>query len=262
VIAVNDPAHSVSEAVLIPAIFTLAWLGGLAQRERTAQAEDAEERARRAEAARRLAVAEERARIARELHDVVAHAMSVMVLQVGAVRHGLPPGEDADALRGVERTGREALGEMRRLLGALRREDEAAELTPQPGMARLDALVEDVRRAGLAVRLEVDGEPVALPVALDVSAYRIVQEGLTNALKHAGGASEARVRVSYGPGALQIEVRDDGRGPAGGDGLGHGLVGIRERVTLYGGSMTAAAAGPRGGFTLRTSLPLGEESLS
>jgi signal transduction histidine kinase len=260
IIALNDPLHSFSEVVLVPATFTLAWLGGFAMREREEQALRAEERAslaeREREAAARIAVAEERARIARELHDIVAHAVSVMVLQVGAVRHRLPSdlGEDVTALRNVEDTGRSALGEMRRLLGAMRRDEDAAELAPQPGLGRLDLLLDEIRRAGLPVELEVEGEPFALPVAIDLSAYRIVQEGLTNALKHADAAS-AEVRIRYAADELRIQVSDDGHGAAGSVGDGHGLVGVRERVKLYGGEMTAGA-GNGGGFRLTTSLPL------
>ena len=256
----NNPTHSPGDIVLLPVVFSLAWLAGLTQRMRTLQAETAEQRAERAERERdmaaRVAVAEERARIARELHDIVAHAMSVMVLQVGAVRHRLPDelAEDAEALKGVEGTGRGALGEMRRLLGALRRDDEDAELAPQPGLARLEPLLEDVRKAGLHVDLEVDGDPFPLPEGIDVSAYRIVQEGLTNTLKH-GHASSARVEIGYEPDELRIDVRDDGDGAASGDGLGHGLIGLRERVKIYGGSMSAAAARD-GGFVLSTRLPL------
>jgi signal transduction histidine kinase len=180
-----------------------------------------------------------------------------MVLQVGAVRHKLPDTleEDREALEDVERAGRAALVEMRRLLGAMRREGEEPEMAPQPGLDSLETLVETVGRAGLPVRLHVDGEPFALPRALDLSAYRIVQEGLTNALKHAG-AGQADVTLRYGPDELQIEVRDDGEGAAAGDGLGHGLVGIRERVKIYGGEMTAGRA-TGGGFVLSTRLPLG-----
>jgi signal transduction histidine kinase len=262
IIALNDPAHSLSEVVLVPAVFSLAWLGGYAQRGRAEQAIQAEERAllaeREREVAARIAVAEERARIARELHDIVAHAVSVMVLQTGAVRHRLPVefGDDIDALRGVEETGRSALGEMRRLLGAMRRGDDGPELAPQPGLGRLDALVEEIRRAGLPVELRIDGEPVRLPVALDLSAYRIVQEGLTNALKHAH-AQLALVHIRYAADELQIQVRDDGDGAGGAEdrGLGHGLLGVRERVKLYGGEMTAATRSG-GGFELTTSLPL------
>jgi signal transduction histidine kinase len=262
IIALNDPLHSFSEVVLVPATFTLAWLGGFAQRERAEQADRAEERAQQAErereSAARLAVAEERARIARELHDIVAHAVSVMVLQVGAVRHRLPGdfSDDEEALRNVEETGRSALGEMRRLLGAMRRDEDEAELAPQPGLGRLDGLLEEIRRAGLPVELQIDGEPFRLPVAIDLSAYRIVQEGLTNALKHAD-AHSAHVQIRYAADELRIQVSDDGSGAADaiGDGLGHGLVGVRERVKLYGGEMTAGAVNG-GGFRLITSLPL------
>jgi signal transduction histidine kinase len=216
----------------------------------------ASEAERERETAARIAVAEERTRIARELHDIVAHAVSVMVLQVGAVRHKLPEtlAGDADALRGVEQTGRTALTEMRRLLGAMRRDGEDVELAPQPGLESLDSLVEEVRRAGLPVRVHVDGQPFPLPQGIDLSAYRIVQEGLTNALKHAR-ASSADVTVCYRPNELQIEVRDDGSESAPSDGLGHGLVGIRERVKIYGGEMTAGTA-PGGGFVLGTRLPV------
>jgi signal transduction histidine kinase len=262
IIALNDPVNSLSEVLLVPAVFSLAWLGGYAQRGRTEQALQAEERAllaeREREVAARIAVAEERARIARELHDIVAHAVSVMVLQTGAVRHRLPEefGDDVDALRGVEETGRSALGEMRRLLGAMRRGEDGPELAPQPGLSRLDALVEEIRRAGLGVELHIDGEPVRLPVAIDLSAYRIVQEGLTNALKHAH-AQLAQVYIRYAADELRIQVRDDGRGAGGaeGRGAGHGLLGVRERVSLYGGEMTTAI-GSGGGFELTTSLPL------
>jgi signal transduction histidine kinase len=263
VIIYNLPDHTTGDLVLIPAVFALGWLGGFAFRERDVQAAEAEERAARAERERetaaRLAVAEERARIARELHDIVAHALSVMVLQVGAVRHKLPelPDEDKAALEDVERAGRTALAEMRRLLGAMRDRGDEAELEPQPGLENLNALVARVRSAGLPVRLDVEGEPVPLPRALDLSAYRIVQEGLTNVLKHAE-ASHAEVVVRHRPDALELEVRDDGHGPVKGDGLGHGLVGIRERVKLYGGELTAGPANG-GGFVLSASLRLTDE---
>jgi signal transduction histidine kinase len=228
----------------------------LAEHEREAAEMRATLAEREREAAARIAVAEERARIARELHDIVAHAMSVMVLQVGAVRHKLPPGLDdgRDALGRVEQAGRTALAEMRRLLGAMRNDGDGVELGPQPGLDALDSLAEDVGRAGLPVRLHVDGEPVPLPRAIDLSAYRIVQEGLTNALKHAR-ASHADVTVRYRPGELEVEVVDDGAGVATCDGIGYGLVGIRERVKIYGGEMSAGSA-PDGGFVLRARLPL------
>jgi signal transduction histidine kinase len=260
IIVYNDPKHSAGELVFTPILFALGWLVGFALRERAAQAEAAEARASQAERERetaaRIAVAEERARIARELHDIVAHAVSVMVLQVGAVRHRLPDelADDRDALRDVERTGRAALTEMRRLLGAMRSDREELELTPQPGLGSLEPLLDEIRRAGLAVELRVEGNPVPLPNAIDLSAYRIVQEGLTNALKHAN-ANHADVLVCYRHDELQIDVRDDGHGPSTSDGLGHGLVGIRERVKLYGGQMNAGAANGRG-FILSTRLPL------
>ena len=275
VVVANIPgAQTASDLVFIPLRFVAAWVAGYALRERSQQAEAAEMRAiiaerdreaaemrailaeREREAAARIAVAEERARIARELHDIVAHAMSVMVLQVGAVRHKLPRTleEDRDALGRVEQAGRTALAEMRRLLGAMRTDGDGLELGPQPGLDALDSLVEDVSRAGLPVRLHVDGEPFVVPRAIDLSAYRIVQEGLTNALKHAR-ASHADVTVRYRPDELELEVADDGNGPAKTNGHGHGLVGIRERVTIYRGEMSAGAA-PAGGFVLSARLPV------
>jgi signal transduction histidine kinase len=259
IVVSNIPgSQSASDLVFIPLRFVAAWIGGYALRERAEQAEAAEMRAtlaeREREAAARVAVAEERARIARELHDIVAHAVSVMVLQVGAVSHKLPPGEDKEALGRVERAGRTALGEMRRLLGAMRSDGDGLELAPQPGLDGLDSLLEDVGRAGLPVHLYVDGDPIQLPRAIDLSAYRIVQEGLTNSLKHAR-ASRADVTVRYRPDELELEVVDDGGGVAKSDGLGHGLVGIRERVKIYGGEMNAGSA-PGGGFILNARLPL------
>jgi signal transduction histidine kinase len=257
------PGHSTAQLIFLPMDFAVAWLAGFALRERAEQAEAAEIRATEAERERdavsRIAVAEERARIARELHDVVAHAVGVMVLQVGAVRHNLPKDhtEDAEALRSVEKTGRTALAEMRRMLGAMRRDGDDLELAPQPGLNGLDSLLDGIGRSGLPVRLHVDGEPFPLPQAIDLSAYRIVQEGLTNALKHAH-ASRVDVTVRYAPEELEIEVRDDGDGNSTSDGLGHGLIGIRERVKIYGGEMTAGRENG-GGFVLTTRLPLGGE---
>ena len=206
----------------------------------------------------RVAVAEERTRIARELHDIVAHSVSVMVVQVGAVRHKLPDAlaEAGDALRGVEQAGRGALAEMRHLLDAMREDGEDVELGPQPGLDRLDTLLQDVGRAGLPVRLYIDGDPHQLPRGIDISAYRIVQEGLTNALKHAH-ASHAEVALQYAADQLRIELRDDGQGAVTSNGHGHGLIGIRERVKLYGGEMTAGT-NSGGGFALTVWLPLDE----
>jgi signal transduction histidine kinase len=260
IIDYQEPGHSASELVFIPLLFGICWLAGFAVRERAEQAAAAELRAAQAErerkAAARIAVAEERARIARELHDIVAHAVSVMVLQVGAVRHKLPgvQDEDREALKGVEQAGRTALAQMRHLLAAMRPDGDEAELTPQPGLDGLESLVASVGRAGLPVRLHVEGEPFPIPRAIDLSAYRIVQEGLTNALKHAR-AGTADVTVRYRSDELQLEIRDDGIGTATSDGLGHGLVGIRERVKIYGGEMSAGTANG-GGFILSTRLPL------
>jgi signal transduction histidine kinase len=255
--------QSASLYIFITLRYVAAWIAGYALRERSEQVEAAEVRAARAErereAAARVAVAEERSRIARELHDIVAHAVSVMVLQVGAVRHKLPDAmaEDRDALRGVERAGRTALAEMRRLLAAMRPDGDEAELVPQPGLDGLNSLLAEVGRAGLPVELHLEGEPYPLPRGIDLSAYRIVQEGLTNVLKHAA-ASDADVIVRYRPDEVEIEVRDNGEGTSPSDGLGHGLVGIRERVKIFGGEMSARAE-PEGGFVLSTRLPVVEE---
>jgi signal transduction histidine kinase len=256
----NVPGHPASQLVFIPILFGICWLAGFVVRDQAQQAHAAEHRASQAEhereAVTRIAVADERARIARELHDIVAHAVSVMVLQVGAVRHKLPDAraEDRDALRGVEQAGRAALTEMRRLLAVMRREGDGVELAPQPGLNGLPSLVGEVGRAGLPVELTVEGTPFPLPQGIDLSAYRIVQEGLTNALKHAR-ASHAEVTVRYVPDEVHIEVRDDGTGVVAPDGHGHGLIGIRERVKLYGGEMAAGTA-RTGGFTLSTRLPV------
>jgi signal transduction histidine kinase len=278
VVVANIPGpQTAGDLVFIPLRFVVSWVAGYALRESAEQTEAAEMRAalaerdreaaemratlaeREREAAARIAVAEERTRIARELHDIVAHAMSVMVLQVGAVRHKLPPtlGENRDALGRVEQAGRTALAEMRRLLGAMRRDEDELELGPQPGLDALGSLVEDVSRAGLPVRLFLEGDSRPLPRAIDLSAYRIVQEGLTNALKHAR-ASHAYVTVRYRPDDVQLQVADDGNGPATTNGKGHGLVGIRERVTIYGGQMSAGRA-PAGGFVLTARLPIDRE---
>jgi signal transduction histidine kinase len=260
VIANIPGSQTASFFVFIPLRFVASWVAGYALRERSEQAEAAELRAayaeREREATARVAVAEERARIARELHDIVAHSVSVMVLQVGAVRRALPPTreDDREALERVEHAGRTALVEMRRLLGAMRRNGDEVELEPQPGLDGLESLVDDVGRAGLPVHLHVDGDPFPLPRAIDLSAYRIVQEGLTNALKHAR-ASHVDVTVRYSSDELDIEVLDDGVGSTASDGLGHGLVGIRERVKIYGGDMTTTVAAG-GGFVLSARLPI------
>ncbi|HEX4399514.1 MAG TPA: histidine kinase [Trebonia sp.] len=260
IIVGNKPDHNGSELVFIPVMFAIAWAAGYAVRERARHAEAAEQRAAHAEhdrqAAARAAAADERGRIARELHDTIAHAVSVMVLQVGAVRHQLPGAQEEhkNVLRDVEQTGRAALTDMRHLLDAMREDGGGVELAPQPGLDRLDGLLKEFGRAGLPVQLSIAGEQFPLPGGVDISAYRIVQEGLTNVLKHAQ-ATEAEVALDYAPDQLSIEVRDNGRGAGHGNGGGHGLVGIRERVRLYDGEMTA---GPQagGGFFLRARLSL------
>jgi signal transduction histidine kinase len=236
------------------------WLLGRWVRQRRQRTADLERQAADLEADRsalaREAVADERARIAREMHDAVAHSVSVMVLQAGAAEQVLAtaPERARESLVTIQDTGREAIVELRRMLGLLRDPVAAASLAPQPSVDRLDALLEQVRAAGLPVELTVEGEPRRLPPGIDRSAYRIVQEGLTNALKHAGPA-HASVRLRYGERALELEVLDDGRGPAGASGGGFGLLGMRERAALYGGVL-AARERPGGGYALSARLPL------
>ncbi len=220
--------------------------------ERERRAEMAE---RERDLARREAVVEERARIARELHDVIAHHVSMIVLQAGAERRALEQsGAASEVLETIERTGRGALTETRRLLGMLRAGDEEP-LAPQPTLSDVPFLIGQVREAGLPVELAVDGERRELPAGIELSAYRIVQEALTNALKHAGDA-HARVSIRYLPRAIEIEVADDGAGEVDARrAAGHGLVGMRERVALYGGRFTASRA-PEGGFVVRVTLPV------
>jgi signal transduction histidine kinase len=212
---------------------------------------------REREVATRDAVAAERAAIARELHDVVAHHMSVMVVQAGAARAvgERDPAATAEALRQIEASGRTGLAEMRRLLEVLKAEEDGDGRAPQPGLARLTELLDAMRASGLPVQAVVEGAPRALSPGVDLSAYRIVQEALTNSLRHAGGAS-ARVVVRYEPDALELEIADDGPGPpadpeASG---GHGLIGMRERVQLFGGELEAGPR-PGGGFLVRARLP-------
>ena len=204
----------------------------------------------------RRAVAAERTRIARELHDVVAHAISLIVVQARAARRtpGGVAGPTRESLDAIEATGRQALAEMRRLVGLLRTDEDEPALGPQPGLDELDALARHVSEAGLPVELRTEGVAAHLPPGIDVSAYRIVQEALTNALKHAGPAS-ARVIVHYRPHELELEVIDTGSGGRPGAAGGHGLVGMRERVSVYGGEIEAGD-GDDGGFAVRARLPL------
>ena len=225
-----------------------AWLAGRGFRTREKRADDLEEQAR-------VAAAEERARIARELHDVVAHNVSVIVIQSQAAQQSTERDSEAgQALRSIEATGQEALTEMRRLLGLLRTGDEELALAPQPTLRHLDRLAASVGDAGLPVEIQVEGDAVALPPGVDLSAYRIVQEALTNALKHAGPA-RARVLVRYGPRELELEISDDGASAAPGNGGGHGLIGMRERVSVYGGVVESGSR-PEGGYAIRVRLPL------
>jgi signal transduction histidine kinase len=256
----NNPGHARDALIFTPLLFAIAWGAGFALQQRGLHADAAERRAVHAENERedaaRTAAAEERARIARELHDTIAHAVSVMVLQVGAVRHQLPDAhcEHKNALRDVEQAGRTALTDMRHLLDAMREDGDDVELAPQPGLDRLGGLLKEVGRAGLPVRLRVAGDRFPLPGGVDISAYRIVQEGLTNALKHAS-ATQAVVTLRYAPDHLSIEIRDNGQGAGHSNGSGHGLIGIRERVRLYDGEMTTSTP-EGGGFLLRARLAL------
>jgi signal transduction histidine kinase len=258
----NDPDRLSGDLVFVPTFFAILWLFGLGLGRKLEQARAAEDRARRLELRRaeeaREAVVEERARIARELHDVVGHAVSVMTVQASGVRRLLKPDQEREreALEIVEQTGREALAEMRRLVGVLRRPEEAPALAPQPSLKHLDRLVEQAGEAGLPVEMRVEGVATELPAGVDLTAYRLVQEALTNAIKHAD-ATTAEVLVRYGDGVVEVLVTDDGRGVADGtaESGGHGLVGMRERVAVYGGELEAGPK-PDGGYALRARLPL------
>jgi signal transduction histidine kinase len=260
IVTMNDPKGKLSDFVFDVVAFSVAWIIGSAVGGKFREVDEARERAARAEREReeraRLAVAGERARIARELHDVVGHSVSVMTVQATAVRRTLEPDQDKEreALLVVEQTGREALAEMRRVVGVLRRPEEGPALAPQPSLEHLDQLVAKAHEAGLAVELRVEGEPVQLAAGLDLTAYRLIQEGLTNSLKHAR-AQQAEVVVRYSDGHVELTVSDDGRGVGSGDGGGHGLVGMRERVSVYGGELEAGPR-PEGGYRLRAKLPI------
>jgi signal transduction histidine kinase len=266
VMALPRTDADVVDAAFVSLSLAGAWV--LGDRARVQRALAAELRARalrlerdRAEDARQ-AVASERARIARELHDVVAHHVSMMVVQAEAGPVATEPARAAGAFEAIAATGRQALVEMRRLLGVLRSDgDQVPSLAPQPGLAEVPSLVEQVGRAGLRVELVVEGAQVPLPAGVDLSAYRIVQEALTNAVKH-GGPGRARVLVRYGEDDLRLRVVDEGRagGPATAGGrAGVGLVGMRERVHLFGGELHAGP-GPDGGFTVDARLPIRGQS--
>jgi signal transduction histidine kinase len=254
---------AVFQAVVIPFVVVVpAWLLGDIVRQRrleaVARAEAGERALRDAEERVRAAVAEERRTMARELHDVVAHGVSVMLIQAGAARQvvATSPEQATDALLTVEATGREAMSELRRLLGVLDDDGEGAGVAPQPGLDQLGLLLDRVREAGLPAQLEVAGTPRSLPPSLDVTAYRIVQEALTNALRYARRAATL-VRLTWEPSQLRVEILDDGPAAAepGGDGSGRGLIGMHERAARVGGRLEA---GPRlgGGYAVRAWLPL------
>jgi signal transduction histidine kinase len=260
IVNTNPEAGNVVQGLLFGAAFLAAPIAtARALRNRRLLASELAERAERAESEReeraRRAVEDERARIARELHDVVAHSISVMTVQAEAVHRVAPrmPEQARTSLETIENTGREALTEMRRLLGVLRRDDEAAELAPQPSLGQVRLLVQRARAAGLPVELTVEGDSRELPPGIDLAAYRVVQEALTEALARAG-ARQARVRIRYGERDVRIEIADDGAGHArGGDAE---LLGMRERVALYGGELEAGP-GDDGGYRVRARLPLG-----
>jgi signal transduction histidine kinase len=267
-VVLDNPDRGGGDLVLVPGVFAIAWVAGFALRERAAQAASAEERADDAESEReenaRRAVFAERVRIARELHDVVAHHVSMMGVQAGAARVVIDsdPGKAKDALSAIETSSRQAVGELHRLLGFLRQEGDADELAPQPGVGQLAGLVASMSDSRLVVGMTVEGDARPLPPTVDVSAYRIVQEALTNTLKHAH-ASRADVHLRYWPDELEVEVVDDGRGP--GNGAAHrdgglGLIGMRERAALHGGRLTAEAV-PAGGFAVRARLRTPEGAL-
>lgn len=244
--------------------FAIAWLVGRDLRRRRQRVVDLEDQAQRLvrerEEKAQLAVTEERGRIARELHDVIAHGVSVIVAQARAGPHLVDePERVTSVFRAIESSGRDALAELRRLLGILRSEDEQLAIGPQPGLDSLQSLIEQVRASGLPVRLRVEGRPAHLPAGVDLSAYRIVQEALTNVVKHAS-ATSAEVVLCFGARALELDVLDDGLGAAASvNGGGHGLIGMRERVALYGGTIDT---GPRigGGYAVHARLPLGDTS--
>jgi signal transduction histidine kinase len=258
----EEPVAWVPFALIIGA----AWLLGYFVGDRHVYAARLEERTAELEQAReelaRRAVAEERLRLARELHDVVAHSMSVIAVQSGVGAHVAEsrPEEVGKALAAIEATSRATLEELRRLLGVLRQDSESqASLAPVPGLADLEGLLGEVAKAGLAVRLRVEGTPLPLPAGVDLSAYRIVQEALTNVVKHAGPA-QAQVTIGYRDRDVTVEVTDDGRGAAaptgdGRGGTGHGLVGMRERVAAFGGDLETGPR-PGGGFRVAARLPL------
>ncbi len=262
VVAFNDPHGDVGELVFTPLLFTVLWVTGHAIRQRIVEAETAQRRALQAEHQReeieRRAVLQERTRIAREMHDVVGHSVSVMTVQAAAVRRLLTESQtrEREALLAVEETGREALTEMRRVVTVLRDPNDDLVLAPPPGLSQLPRLLDHARSSGLPVDLTVEGTPVRLPVGVDLAAYRVIQESLTNALRHAG-ADQAQVHVRYGGDSVEVEVTDNGRGGTahGTDQAGHGIAGMRERVGAYHGQLDAGPR-PTGGYRVLALLPV------
>jgi len=238
----------------------LAWVLGDSMRYRRGYYAALEDRAARLEAERdaqaKVAAAAERARIARELHDVIAHHVSVMVVQADGASYALAadPKTAQTALAAISSTGRQALTEMRRLLGVLRTAGDQAALAPVPGLGELRELLDQARAAGLAVTYTLTGAPRELPEGAELAAYRVVQESLTNTRKHGGLAASAAVTLRYEPDGLTVEVTDDGMATPAGDGGGHGLAGMRERIEMYGGTVQAGPL-PRGGFRVLARLP-------
>jgi signal transduction histidine kinase len=248
-------------AVLFSGTALVAWVLGDSMRYRRAYLTALEDRAARLERERdaqaQIAAAAERARIARELHDVIAHNVSVMVVQADGASYALhrEPERAGQALAAISRTGRQALAEMRRLLGVLRSDDERAELTPQPGLDQLRELLDQAREAGMSVSFTLEGPTRPLPKGAELAAYRVVQESLTNTRKHGGLAATAAVTLRYEPDGLVLQVTDDGLGAAAGaEGTGHGLTGMRERVEMYGGTVRAGPL-PDGGYQVTARLP-------
>lgn len=247
----------VSGAILFAVVWASAWAIASRLRATSRLRERAAALETEREAMTAAALVEERGRIARELHDVVAHSVSVMTVQAGGVRRLLRDDQDREreALESIEATGRKALAEMRRMVGVMRDTGLGQPaLAPQPGLASLDRLVAEMRDAGLFVDLDVNGAGADLPPGVDLSAYRIVQESLTNVLKHAGPAT-ARVTLRHDADGVDILVEDDGRGPRGGETPGHGLIGMRERVAVYGGTLETGPL-PTGGFRVHARLPV------
>jgi signal transduction histidine kinase len=255
-------ATTASKSAQMLLLLLVAFALGDAARTRQAHLRTVEQRAADLERDQQqraaLATAAERARISRELHDVVAHGLSVMVVQAqgAAATLNRHPDRTETALRDVIATGRSSLAEMRRLIGVARRDPTAdSQLAPQPGVGTLPALVEQVRTAGTPVRLRFAGERVALPAGVDLYAYRIVQEALTNTLKHAGPGAAATVLLTFHPDRLEMDISDDGVGPSTSDGTGNGLTGIAERIALLGGAVSVHR-GAGEGFQIRAVLPI------